>query len=116
VQVLRAQQRRVSLPVACRANQTTRPAPRTPKTPQQTLRLQANFTSRFNVIWVVQPPPRGGALGGRYFRTVSSRQEGRIAIVTNAGRDVVDAAASGASVMAGRLVRERSNGAQDERR
>jgi len=55
-------------------------------------------------------------LAGEYFRTVSSRQEGRIAIVTNAGRDVVDAAASGASVIAGRLVRERSNGAQDERR
>jgi hypothetical protein len=53
---------------------------------------------------------------GSYFRTVSSRQEGRIAIVTNARRDVVDAAASDASVIAGRLVRERSNGAQDERR
>ena len=32
-----------------------------------------------------------------YFRAVPSRQEGRIAIVTNARRDVVDAAASGAS-------------------
>ena len=41
-------------------------------------------------------------------------REGRIAIVTDVG--TVDAAASDASVIAGLLVRERSNGAQDERR
>ena len=46
-----------------------------------------------------------------------SPTEGRIAIVTNAGWDAVDAAASGALVVAGRIERyvsERS-GAQDER-
>jgi hypothetical protein len=39
--------------------------------------------------------------------------KGRIAIVTDAGRDAVDAAASGACVMAGRVDEtcERSNGA-----
>ena len=43
-------------------------------------------------------------------RAVSS-QQGRIAIVTDAGWDAVDAAALGAHVMAGRAsARERSNG------
>ena len=43
--------------------------------------------------------------------------EGRIAIVTDAGWDVVDAAASGAIGIAGRAsVRERRTGVQDERR
>ena len=37
------------------------------------------------------------------FAVVSTRQEGRIAIVTNAGRDVVDAAASARKVIAGRI-------------
>jgi hypothetical protein len=46
-----------------------------------------------------------------------TRQEGRIAIVTNAGWDAVDAAASARRVIAGRAkTRERVNGAQDERR
>ena len=49
-------------------------------------------------------------------RPVLSRQEGRIAIVTNAGGDAVDAAASACKVIAGRVSRERSTGAQDERR
>ena len=41
----------------------------------------------------------------------STPKEGRIAIVTNAGLDAVDAAALGANVIAGRaFVRERSNG------
>ena len=40
-------------------------------------------------------------------------EEGRIAIVTNAGWDAVDAAASGASEIAGRdQLRERSDGVQ----
>src|SRR6266536_2004633 len=39
-------------------------------------------------------------------RPVLSRQEGRIAIVTNAGRDAVDAAASARKVVAGRFFRE----------
>ena len=42
--------------------------------------------------------------------------EGRIAIVTNAGWDAVDAAASARNVIAGRVSRERSTSAQDERR
>jgi hypothetical protein len=37
-------------------------------------------------------------------------------IVTNAGRDAVDAAASARKVIAGRVSRERSTSAQDERR
>ena len=43
--------------------------------------------------------------------------EGRIAIVTNAGRDAVDARAPGALAIAGRdEPRERSAGVQDDRR
>ena len=49
-------------------------------------------------------------------RPVPPRQEGRIAIVTNAGWDAVDAAASARKVIAGRVSRERAAGAQDERR
>jgi hypothetical protein len=41
-----------------------------------------------------------------------TRQEGRIAIVTNAGWDVVDAMASARNGVAGRVSRERSTGAQ----
>src|ERR1700692_1572159 len=40
-------------------------------------------------------------------RPVLSRQEGRIAIVTNAGGDAVDAAASARNGVAGRVSRER---------
>ena len=40
-------------------------------------------------------------------RPVLSRQEGRIAIVTNAGWDAVDAAALARKVIAGRVSRER---------
>jgi hypothetical protein len=52
-------------------------------------------------------------------RAVPPRQEGRIAIVTNAGWDAVDAvdaAASARKVIAGRVSRERAAGALDERR
>jgi hypothetical protein len=45
-----------------------------------------------------------------------SPTEGRIAIVTNAGWDAVDAAALARNGFAGRVSRERSAGAQDERR
>jgi hypothetical protein len=41
---------------------------------------------------------------------------GALAIVTNVGRDAVDAAASARKAIAGRVSRERSTGAQDERR
>jgi hypothetical protein len=40
-------------------------------------------------------------------RPVLARQEGRIAIVTNVGRDAVDAAASARNGVAGRVSRER---------
>ena len=40
----------------------------------------------------------------RYHFAHPPRQEGRIAIVTDAGLDVVDAAASGAIVVAGRVL------------
>ncbi|MGB8397526.1 hypothetical protein [Bradyrhizobium sp.] len=49
-------------------------------------------------------------------RPVLSRQKGRIAIVTNAGGDAVDAKAPARNGVAGRVSRERSTGAQDERR
>jgi hypothetical protein len=41
---------------------------------------------------------------------VPSHSEGRFADVTNAGRDAVDATASGAQGIAGRVFRERSAG------
>src|SRR5882672_3502467 len=45
-------------------------------------------------------------------RPVLSRQEGRSRVVTNAGGDAVDAAASARNGVAGRVSRERSTGAQ----
>ena len=75
--------------------------------PKKPLRANAIFLSRFKLIWVVQSPAKeyfaslSPQISG-YFRVVSSRQEGRIAIVTNAGRDVVDATASARKVIAGR--------------
>jgi|SRR6267142_432884 len=45
-----------------------------------------------------------------------SRQEGRSRVVTNAGGDAMDAAASARNGVAGRVSRERSTGAQDGRR
>ena len=84
--------------------------------------MRVNFDLRrnFKVIWVVQ------SLSQKYFAfavgqisATSSRhlipQEGRIAIVTNAGWDVVDAAASARKCSQGGF-RERAAGAQDERR
>jgi hypothetical protein len=49
-------------------------------------------------------------------RPVLSRQEGRFAVVTNAGWDAVDAAASARMVIAGRAKLVSDNSAQDERR
>jgi hypothetical protein len=67
--------------------------------PKNPLRVKFNLRSDFNVIWVVQSPRKKYFAGpvGQISATSSpvlSRQEGRIAIVTNAGGDVVDAAAS----------------------
>jgi hypothetical protein len=68
---------------------------------RKALREKSNLLNRFNLIWVVQFSSQiytsslSPQISG-YFRAVPSRQEGRIAIVTNARRDAVDAAASGA--------------------
>ena len=84
--------------------------------------MRVNFDLRrnFKVIWVVQ------SLSQKYFAfavgqisATSSRhlipQEGRIAIVTNAGWDVVDAAASARKCSQGgfreRVTARRTNGA-----
>jgi hypothetical protein len=86
------------------------------------LRAKCNLLNRFNLIWVVQTPSQiffafpSRQISG-YSRAVSSRQEGRIAIVTNARRDAVDVAASARKMVAGRdRTRERSTCVQDERR
>src|SRR5438445_13076901 len=63
------------------------------------VRVKSNLLNGFNLIWVVQLSSQiytaslSPQISG-YFRAVPARQEGRIAIVTNARRDVVDAAAS----------------------
>jgi hypothetical protein len=72
------------------------------------VREKSNLLNGFNLIWVGQlslqiytsfPSPQ---ISG-YFRAVPSRQEGRIAIVTNARRDAVDAMASARRVAAGQV-------------
>ena len=69
----------------------------------RTMRASWNLLSKFNLIWVVQSPSQkhfaspSPQISG-YSRAVSSRQEGRIAIVTNARRDAVDASASARQV------------------
>ncbi|UPJ50869.1 hypothetical protein IVB30_05590 [Bradyrhizobium sp. 200] len=79
-------------------------------TSKNPLRANSDLTNHFKVIWVVQSCSQKYSafhltqISG-YFRAVSSRQEGRIAIVTNAGRDAVDAAASGAQMVSqGRFI------------
>jgi hypothetical protein len=75
---------------------------------EKAVRVKRKLLKRFNLIWVVQsllaqifrfPFTRNQWL----FRAVSTRQEGRIAIVTDAGRDVVDATASALKMVAGRV-------------
>ena len=82
------------------------------------MREKSNLLNRFNLIWVVQLSSQiytsslSPQISG-YFRAVLSRQEGRIAIVTNARRDVVDAAASGATgCLQGGFGRERTQRAR----
>jgi hypothetical protein len=75
---------------------------------EKTVREKCNLLSRFNLIWVVQSPLakifRFPFTPNQWlFRAVSTREEGRIAIVTDAGRDVVDAAASARKMVAGRV-------------
>jgi hypothetical protein len=74
---------------------------------EKTMRAKSNLLKRFNLIWVVQSPLakifRFPCTPNQwFFRAVSTRQEGRIAIVTDAGRDVVDATASARMMVAGR--------------
>jgi len=60
------------------------------------LRAKSNLQNNFNLIWVVQSLRKkllassSPQISG-FLRAVPSRQEGRIAIVTNARRDVMDA-------------------------
>jgi len=74
---------------------------------ERPLRAKSKLLNRFNLIWVVQLSSQiytsslFTQISG-YFRAVPSRQEGRIAIVTNARRDAVDARASARKVAAGR--------------
>ena len=75
------------------------------------LRVKSNFLKRFNLIWVVQ------SLRKKYFALsrpqitsifrASRLTEGRLAIVTNARRDAVDASGAsdeGASLADGEVV------------
>ena len=79
---------------------------------EKPLREKSNLLNRFNLIWVVQLSSQiytsslFPQISG-YFRAVPSRQEGRIAIVTNARRDVVDAAAPAREGVRRAVIRER---------
>jgi hypothetical protein len=86
---------------------------------QNLLREKTNFPSQINLIWVVQPqlqkysrsqPPQ---ISG--FNAPFRPGKGRIAIVMNAGRNVVDATAPARKMIAGRIVRSVS-GSQRARR
>jgi hypothetical protein len=76
--------------------------------------LRANFDLRSDskLIWVIQSlSQKYSAFAVGQITAISSRhpipEEGRIAIVTNAGWEAVDAAASGAAgLFAGRYCRE----------
>jgi hypothetical protein len=63
---------------------------------QNRLRANCDLLSQFNLIWAVQSSPAKifsfpMPLDRWLFRAVPPRQEGRLAIVTGAGRDAVDA-------------------------
>jgi hypothetical protein len=86
---------------------------------QNLVREKTNFPSQINLIWVVQPqlqkyspsqPPQFSGLIAPF-----RPGKGRIAIVTNAGRNVVDATAPARKMIAGRIVRSVS-GSQRARR
>ena len=84
------------------------------------MREKTNFPSQINLIWVVQPqlqkysPSQPPQISG--FNAPFRPGKGRIAIVTNAGQDAVAAAALARKGIAGRVSRERSQGAIDEQR
>ncbi len=74
---------------------------------RERLRVKSNLLNRFKLIWVVQSVPQIYSAStspqiSSFLRAVPPRQEGRIAVVTNARRDAVDARASARKVVAGR--------------
>ena len=79
---------------------------------RKALREKSNLLNRFNLIWVVQFSSQiytsslSPQISG-YFRAVPSRQEGRIAIVTNARRDAVDAERQAREGVRRAVIRER---------
>jgi hypothetical protein len=78
---------------------------------QKPLRQNSNFFNQINLIWAVQSLPKKyfcfSETKSLLYSPPSRPTEGRIRIVRDAGRDAVDAAASGAPVIAGRVSRER---------
>jgi len=72
------------------------------------VRAKSNLLNRFNLIWVVQLSLQKytsslSSPNQCFFRAVPPRQEGRIAVVTNARRDAVDARASAHKMPQGEL-------------
>ena len=68
------------------------------------MRVKSNLLNDLKLIWVVQSPAKKYScfhLTRLKSISMGSRptQEGRLAIVTNAGRDAVDAAVSGTQVL-----------------
>ena len=76
------------------------------------VRAKSNLLNRFNLIWVVQLSLQKytsslSSPNQCFFRAVPPRQEGRIAIVTNARRDAVDARRRRGRWLQGGATRER---------
>ena len=74
----------------------------------EAVREKSNLLNRFNLIWVVQLSLQKytsslSSPNQCFFRAVPPRQEGRIAVVTNARRDAVDARASAHKMPQGEL-------------
>jgi len=74
----------------------------------EAVRAKSNLLNRFNLIWVVQLSLQKftsslSSPNQCFFRAVPPRQEGRIAVVTNARRDAVDARASAHKMPQGEL-------------
>jgi hypothetical protein len=63
--------------------------------PRQRLRAWPNLLNWINVIWAVQSPLQKHSVSGltqiKIITAPSRPKQGRLAIVTNAGRDAVDA-------------------------
>jgi hypothetical protein len=79
---------------------------------QKPLRVKSNLLNRFNLIWVVQLSSQKYTSSifpqiSGYFRASRLDKEGRIAIVTNARRDAVDAGRRRGRWLQGGATRER---------